>query len=207
MNTASGYIMPMRRDEAEEQYARSRQSYYDAEQRRAQLGNQIDNYQQQKRYAAAQISSARGEKTNFEKRLRGIEEIIKVLEGSGWFSENAPQSIDKANSALQSANSNYQQCIQLTNGTPPAADMEETFRAKSVEDDPNSGEALRAYRQERDRLQQAIIDLNNKINACYAEMDSLTKKISVCSAEQSSARRIMMYNACEMARCKSALMY
>ena len=200
-------MMGMTRDEAEEQYARSRQSYYDAEQRRAQLGNQIDNYREQKKYAAAQISSAKGEKTNFEKRLRGIEGIIKILEGSSWLSENAPQSIAKANSTLQSANSSYQKCIRLTNGTPPSADMEATFRAKTVEDDPNSSEALRAYHQERDRLEQAIIDLNNKINGCYAEMDSLTKKINACSAEQWSARRIMMYNACEMARCKAALAF
>ena len=196
----------MTRDEAEEQYARSRQSYYEAEQRRAQLGNQIDNYREQKKYAAAQISSARGEKTNFEKRLRGIEGIIKILEGSGWFSENAPQSISKANNALQSTNSSYQKCIRLTDGTPPAADMEATFRAKSVEDDPNSGEALKEYRQERARLEQAIVDLNNRINGCYAEMESLTRKISICSAEQSSARRTMMNSICEMVRCKNVWM-
>ena len=197
----------MTRDEAEEQYARSKQSYYEAEQQRARLSNQIDNYREQKKYAAAQISSAKGEKTNFEKRLRGIESIIKVLEGSGWFSENAPQSISKANNALQSANNSYQNCIRLTNGTPPAADMEATFRAKSVEDDPNSSVALKEYHRERDRLEQAIIDLNNRINGCYAEMESLTKKISACSAEQSSARRIMMNSVCEMVRCKAALAF
>ena len=122
--------MGMTQQEAEDQFISAKKNYYEAEQRRAQLSNQMDNYRAEKKYAAEQISSARGERTNFEKRLRGIEDIIKVLEGTGWFSENAPQSIDKANSALQSANSNYQQCIRLSGGVS-AADMEETGRRKS----------------------------------------------------------------------------
>ena len=187
-------------EEAADQFIRSRNSYYEAEQRRAQLSNQMDNYRAEKNYAAEQISAARGERTNFEKRLRGIENIIKILEGTGWFSENVPQSISKANSALQSANNNYRQCIRLAEGAP--ADMEEVFQAKSVEEDFNSGQALDAYRQERDRLEQAIADLNRQIDGFSAQMSELTGKINACSAEQSSVRKILASSACEMARCK-----
>ena len=190
----------MTQEEAAEQFARSKKSYYEAEQRRAQLSNQMDNYRAEKKYAAAQISNARGERTNFEKRLRGIEDIIKVLEGTGWFSENAPQSISKANSALQSANSDYQQCIRLSGGVS-AADMEGTFRAKSVEEDPNSGQALDAYRQERERLAREIENLNRMIDGFSAQMSELTGKMNACAAEQSAVRRSMMSSACEMARC------
>ena len=120
----------MTQQEAEDQFISAKKNYYEAEQRRAQLSNQMDNYRAEKKYAAEQISSARGERTNFEKRLRGIESIIKMLEGTGWSSKNAPQSIDKANSALQSANSNYQQCIRLSGGVSAAdngAYASETF--------------------------------------------------------------------------------
>ena len=187
-------------EEAADQFIRSRNSYYEAEQRRAQLSNQMDNYRAEKNYAAEQISAARGERTNFEKRLRGIENIIKILEGTGWFSENVPQSISKANSALQSANNNYRQCIRLAEGAP--ADMEEVFQATSVEEEFNSGQALDAYRQERDRLEQAIADLNRQIDGFSAQMSELTGKINACSAEQSSVRKILASSACEMARCK-----
>lgn len=193
--------MGMTQQEAEDQFISAKKSYYEAEQRRAQLSNQMDNYRAEKKYAAEQISSARGERTNFEKRLRGIESIIKMLEGTGWSSKNAPQSIDKANSALQSANSNYQQCIRLSGGVS-AADMEETFHAKSVEEDANSGQALEAYRREKERLAQAIEDLNRMIDGFSEQMSELTGKINACSAEQSSVRRVMMSSACQMAQCR-----
>ena len=194
--------MPMSKEEATDRFIRSRNSYYEAEQQQARLSNRIENYRAERQYAAAQISSARSEKTNFEKRLQGIEDIIKTLEGAGWvFSTNVPQSIESANSTLRSVNSDYQQCIRLTDGVA-AADMEEVFHAKSVEKDANSAEALELYRQERDRLVQEIENLKRMINACSAQMSELTGKINACSLEQGSLRRTMMFSACEMARCK-----
>lgn len=195
----------MSRDEAEEQYARSRKEYENAERRRAELENRIDNCRQEKRHAAAQIRSAKSEKTNFEKRLRGIENIIKMLDGSGGFlSVNAPESIDKANSALQSTNDRYQRCIRLEGGAS-AADMEERFRAESVDGDLRSAEALRLYRAERDRLERAIADLNSEIDSCYAKIDALTRSINSGLAEQSAVRKTMISSTFEMVRCKSVL--
>ena len=192
----------MSKEEATARFISSQRIYYEAGQQQARLSNRIENCRAQRQFAAARESAARSEKTNFEKRLRGIEEIIKILEGGGWlFSTDVPRSIESANSALRSVNSDYQQCIRLTDGGS-AADMEEVFHAKSVTEDSHSNGALNAYRQERDRLEREIENLDIMIKTCAARMGELTAEINACSLEQGAMRKTMMIHACEMARCR-----
>lgn len=184
-------------DEAEEAYAYYKRQYSDAASARNASIRQEQNYVSQRNSAKTQIGNLSSQKINFEKRLAGIEKIIKMLEGSGgWFSENVPGEINKANKSIKKADSSYRGSIKMTGA--PAASLENAFNVKSVEADPNSASALRDFKNEKSRLEQSLSDIKNQLNSLSSLVSTLNSKIFACNAEQFSLRNTMNTSAYEM---------
>lgn len=184
--------------EATEAYAYYQNKYYSAASQYNALMRQEQTYFSQKSAATMKMGDFSAQKVNFEKRLEGIIEIIKMLEGSrGCFATNVPSTISKATSTIQKTEISYKQSIKLTGGMA-AANLETAFDVKTVEGDQRSALALQAYKAEKIRLEQSIADLKSQITSLSNQISILSKQISACSVSKASYKNIMNSSAYEM---------
>ncbi|MCR4645647.1 MAG: hypothetical protein K5695_09605 [Oscillospiraceae bacterium] len=158
---------------------------------------------QEKVQALSAISSCTSEKLNFEKRVEDIKQIIAILEGSmgggliaSMLGANIPEVISKFNSSAQEADTSYRESMKCSD--VPAASIMETFRSKTVEEDPNLSDALQKFKNEVARLEQAIRDIEAQLNSLSALVSSLSSKINAYNAESDSLRHVMNSCAYEM---------
>lgn len=185
-------------EEAEEAYYYNKSKYYNAANERSAYYNYEQDCISQKNQAKSEIKDLSSDKVNFEKRLEGIEKIIKMLEGTGGpFSTNVPEAISKAASSIQKADSSYKKSIKMTGGTSVAS-LENAFSIKSVENDPNSAAALEAYKAEKVNLEQKIANIKSEISTLSDTIDSLNSQISYYDSMQASLKRTMNSCAYEM---------
>lgn len=148
-------------------------------------------YNSQKRSAVSRKNSLSEQKVNFEKRLEGIERIIAMLEGTGGlFVENVPETIRKAQKSLTKTDESFRASIRLSGGNP-APSFEDAFETKTVEADAHTAAALRAFKTEKNRLQQEIADLSAQISSLSDLIDSLNRKINSCIDYQAEMRSRM----------------
>lgn len=184
--------------EAAEMYSYYKHKYEDAANQKRASERLESSYVSQKNSAVSQLSAASSQRVNLEKRLEGVEKIIKMLEGSGgWFTSSVPEAIDKAKSKLKQADSSYRSSIRVIGGTT-AASIETAFAIKSVEEDPNSANALSEFKKERTRIEQAITELQSQINNLSSLISSLTSSINACNQTQASLQSAMNSYAYDM---------
>ena len=183
-------------NEAESAYYSAKNAYSNAANQKSASERAESNYISEKNSCASSIQSCQNEKRNFEKRIAGIGEIIKALEGSGGGGVDVPSGISKVNSAAGNADTSYRgsiKCAEITR-----ADFNDVFKAKSVYEDANSSGALSAYKSEKARLEQAVAELEARIASLFASIDSLTSKIKSCNAAQASYSHTMSSAAYDM---------
>lgn len=184
--------------EAAEMYSYFKHKYEDAANQKRASERLESSYVSQKNSAVSQLNAANSQRVNLEKRLEGVEKIIKMLEGSGgWFTSSVPEAIDKAKSKLKQADSSYRSSIRVIGGTT-AASIETAFAIKSVEEDPNSANALSEFKKERTRIEQAITELQSQINNLSSLISSLTSSINACNQTQASLQSAMNSYAYDM---------
>ena len=184
--------------EAAEMYSYYKHKYEDAANQKRASERLESSYVSQKNSAVSQLNAASSQRVNLEKRLEGVEKIIKMLEGSGgWFTSSVPEAIDKAKSKLKQADSSYRSSIRVIGGTT-AASIETAFAIKSVEEDPNSANALSEFKKERTRIEQAITELQSQINNLSSLISSLTSSITACNQTQASLQSAMNSYAYDM---------
>lgn len=184
--------------EAAEMYSYYKHKYEDAANQNRASERLESSYVSQKNSAVSQLNAASSQRVNLEKRLEGVEKIIKMLEGSGgWFTSSVPEAIDKAKSKLKQADSSYRSSIRVIGGTT-AASIETAFAIKSVEEDPNSANALSEFKKERTRIEQAITELQSQINNLSSLISSLTSSINACNQTQASLQSAMNSYAYDM---------
>lgn len=184
--------------EAAEMYSYYKYKYEDAANQKRASERLESSYVSQKNSAVSQLNAASSQRVNLEKRLEGVEKIIKMLEGSGgWFTSSVPEAIDKAKSKLKQADSSYRSSIRVIGGTT-AASIETAFAIKSVEEDPNSANALSEFKKERTRIEQAITELQSQINNLSSLISSLTSSINACNQTQASLQSAMNSYAYDM---------
>lgn len=185
-------------DEAEEAYQYYKSKYYSAAARKRESEKQEQSYIEEKKSTIAERDSTRNQKLNFEKRVEGIEKIIKLMEGnSGWFSANVPEAITKAQQSLSRTDSSFRSSMKLS-GAGGAASLEKAFKVKTVEEDRHSASALAQFKAEKARLEEEISNLNRQIDNLSGLISSLTGKINACNAEQASLRSAMNSYAYDM---------
>lgn len=185
-------------EEAEEAYAYYKGKYNEAAEQKKASERQEAAYSSEKKAAAQDLDDCSRKKVNFEKRLRGIEDIIKMLEGSGgWFSTNVPETIEKAQKSIAKADASFRGSMRLSGGSGSAS-LEEALKPKTVDEDPHSSAALAEFKAEKARLEQAIEDLRVQIDSLSTLIDSLNKKIKACNAQQGSLQSAMTSYAYDM---------
>lgn len=185
-------------DEALEAYEYYKSKYYTAANQKRASERQEQSYLSEKRAANAELNSLSSQKLNFEKRLQGIENIIKMLEGNGgWFSVSVPDAIAKAQKSLSRADSSFRSSMRLSGGSG-AASMETAFKTKTVDADAHSSSALAAFKSEKVRLEQEIASLKTQIANLSSMITSLSSKIQACNSTQASLQSSMNSYAYDM---------
>lgn len=185
-------------DEAIEAYEYYKNKYYNAANQKRASERQEQTYVSEKRAATSEMNSLSSQKLNFEKRLRGVEDIIKMLEGSGgWFSTNVPSAIEKAQSSIAKTDSSFRSSMRLSGGSG-AASLETAFKTKTVEADPHSASALSSFKAEKARLEEEIANLGTQIANLSSLISSLSGKINACNSTQASLQASMNSYAYDM---------
>ena len=143
------------------------------------------------------------EKLNFEKRVEDIKHIIAVLEGTagggilaGALGNNIPEVISRFNGSAQEADTSYRESMKCSE--IPAASIMDTFKSKTVEEDPHLSDALKKFKDEAARLEQAIRDLESQINSLTDLVSHLTSQMNSFSNQAASLRGVMNSCAYEM---------
>lgn len=188
-------------EEAKEEYDYSRSKYMQAASEKAASERAEQSYIDQRKTAMSTIQSCKTDKTNFEKRIKQIEEIIKMLEGrGGFFSEDVPESITNANTSSQKADQSFKSCIKCDGIS--SASLDDVFHSKSVEEDSNSNNALNAFKNEKARLEEAVENLERQISSLSSSINDLNTQIRNCNSTQASLRHSMNGYAYEMSHYK-----
>ena len=184
--------------EAEEAYNYYKGKYQQAAYQKHTSQMQEDAYISKKNDTIAKRDSFSTQKVNFEKRLRGVQEILKILQGTGgWFSADVPEAIKKAQNSLSKADTDFWDSIRVY-GIIGSVTLEDAFKTKTVEEDAHSAAALAAFKSEEERLKREIENLQKQIDSLSDFAASLTRKIRECDATQRSLSRAMSGYAYDM---------
>lgn len=185
-------------EEAEEAYWYNRNRYYNAASEYNAARNRAQSLEYQKSASKSQMQSLSTQRVNLEKRLDGVEKIIRCMVGSGgWLATNVPSAISKASKALEKADESFRKSIRLDGGIS-AARMAERLRVKSVEEDANSSSALSLYRKEKVRIENEINEIRKNLNALSDKVNQLNGQLNSCYSTQNSARKVMNSTTYEM---------
>ena len=140
---------------------------------------------------------------NFEKRIEDIQTIIGAMEGSGGGSSlisamgaDLPTILNQFNDSAQQTDGSYQGSIKCPDFT--AASFLNVFKNKGVIEDTLLSGSLEMFRNEVQRLQEALQNLEQQINQLSGLVGELTSKINLYQMEQADWRKVMVSSAFEM---------
>ncbi len=184
--------------EAEEAYSYYKVKYERAASQKYTSERQEAAYIAEKTAAVTKLNSLSSQKASFEKRLRGIEEIIRILEGTGgWLSANVPEAIENAKKSLSKADTSFSGSMRLS-GVAGTMCLQNAFLTKTVEEDTHSATALAAFRAEKARLETELDNLHQQLDSLSDLVSSLKSKINACNATQRSLKHSMNSHAYDM---------
>ena len=190
-------------DEAAEEYYASKSRYANAANQRASAAKAAENCSYEKSQALSAIESSKNDKLNFEKRIEDIQTIIGAMEGSGGGSSlisamgaDLPTILNQFNDSAQQTDSSYQGSIKCPDFI--AASFLDVFKNKGVIEDTLLSGSLEMFRNERQRLQEALQNLEQQMNQLSGLVEELTSKINMYQVEQADWRKVMVSSAFEM---------
>lgn len=128
------------------------------------------------------ISNKSYEKSNLEKRKREIENVIKKL-------IKVNNEIGNVNRQAENTQNSYTKSIRLKEVT--AGNIHIAFQEKSIEDERNTQVALQKLRQEVQRIETAIYNIQVQINKMKNDIDSLQHEIRYCQNVADDYARMM----------------
>jgi len=164
-------------EEAYNEYYYNKRKYEQAYAQKKSLDRQKDNITYQQSWQKNNINNLKNDKLNFEKRLKGLEDIISKLEsGGGLFSKSVPEAISDTERPLTDTVESYRQSI-TSNGIKQG-DIYSSFKVKSVTAHYASNNALNIYKRKYNELQTAIVNVNRSIDAAEEEIKNLTNRIN-----------------------------
>lgn len=182
--------------EAQEAYDYAKSKYRGAAEE--YLGNKkkLDSYYDEYRGMTAQADSFRSEKLSFEKRIEDIGEVISLLGEDGPV-ENA---IAEANRAAKYAEGEFARSIVCSGvNSPPLGSI---FSCPTVTENSYSLTALNELKKEKARLEQALAEVNAKINAMELEAERLMSQMNSLAVTQNELSRTMKNCSFEMVHYK-----
>ena len=176
--------------QAKEAYEYYKKKYNTAATQKWNSEREEQSYTSQRNAASNKLSPLTARKISLEKRLRGVEEIIKILEGTnGWLSADVPDAIERAKRSAGRADESFRNSIKQSDTA--TADLEGAFRIKTVREDARTDAALAALKAEKVKLEQIIEECNAEIRKLSNQIAELKRKIDACNTKQASLRRDM----------------
>lgn len=190
-------------DEAAEEYYASKSRYANAANQRASAAKAAENCSYEKSQALSAIESCKNDKLNFEKRIEDIQTIIGAMEGSSGGSSlisamgaDLPTILNQFNDSAQQTDTSYQGSIKCSDFI--AASFLNVFKDKGVIEDTLLSGSLEMFRNEVQRLQEALQNLEQQMNQLGGLVGELTSKINMYQVEQADWRKVMVSSAFEM---------
>lgn len=190
-------------DEAAEEYYASKSRYANAANQRASAAKAAENCSYEKSQALSAIESCKNDKLNLEKRIEDIQTIIGAMEGSGGGSSlisamgaDLPTILNQFNDSAQQTDTSYQGSIKCSDFI--AASFLNVFKDKGVIEDTLLSGSLEMFRNEVQRLQEALQNLEQQMNQLGGLVGELTSKINMYQVEQADWRKVMVSSAFEM---------
>lgn len=151
--------------------------------------HKCENAIQDRQSARSSIFECKSNKIDFEKRIQELEKIINMLENENDFF-GVISSINMANKASNDANDSFHSCIKCDSSNP--TDLHSIFKTKSVTEDRNSNSALIEFKNEKNRLEQELQNLDRNIRNLETEITNLTRSINNYSYEISFNKKQMI---------------
>lgn len=150
--------------------------------------NKYQNAVQEKQMLKRSIDDSKSDRINFSKRIKELGVIIQMLEGNSLFN-GVPFHIDKADKLSQKTDQSFKECIKCDGVA--CADFHKVFRTKCVTEDTNSNSALTKFKQEKQRLETELDNLNRKINSLETQVEDLTRNINGYFVEMDNNKRLL----------------
>ena len=159
-------------------------------------GKKIHGYGDVYRQTAAQAESMRSDKLNFEKRVEQIGDVIRDLDVEGRVNTD----IYESNRFAGIVEANFAESIICSGVNCPS--ITQALKTPFVSENRFSLNALNELRKEKARLEQAIRDVNAKLNALEQEMEALNKQMNALVQVQADMKKVIGASIYDMAHFK-----
>ncbi len=178
--------------EAEDAYSQAKSKYQNAAESYIHNKRELESIESERKSQLAKGYSTVKEKISFEKRIEQIEEVIRMLSPGGA----ADEAIRRANSSAKTAEEAFSKYLYCSGIKSPS--ISSAYKCPTVEEHPDSYDALQKIKKEKTRLEQAVRELQSKLKALEQETDALTKKINSLVSTQTDLSKIMKGCSYEM---------
>ncbi|MBR1481567.1 MAG: hypothetical protein IJ598_01220 [Ruminococcus sp.] len=179
-------------EEAQEAYDYAKSRYQNAAEEYLSNKKKLDAFYGARGGLSAQTASVRGDKLNFEKRIEEIGDILTLLSDGGKVDE----AVGQANAAAKVAEAAMAQSIVCSGVNSPS--LASIFRCPTVSENTHSVTARDELRKEKNRLEQALADINAKLNALELELQQMTGQMNALASMQNDLSRTMHACSYEM---------
>lgn len=182
--------------EAQDCYDAAQSRFNNAAEEFISAGKKIHGYGDVYRQTAAQAESMRSDKLNFEKRVEQIGDVIRDLDVEGRVNTD----IYESNRFAGIVEANFAESIICSGVNCPS--ITQALKTPFVSENRFSLNALNELRKEKARLEQAIRDVNAKLNALEQEMEALNKQMNALVQVQADMKKVIGASIYDMAHFK-----
>ena len=180
-----------------DRYESVKKKYNEAASALASSKKKEQEYREQKSQNDKAMSANQKLRKVDKARLDDVEQILKCLEGKAWSAVNIPNTISNANKSANSVENEIDRVI-FEDGASRLPSVSSMFYIQTVNQNYNSSESVRLFKQEKVRLENEIDSLDKKINSALQTSVSLGAKIAGCNLEQAAYSSTVAARAAEL---------
>ena len=182
--------------EAQDCYDAAKSRFNNAAEEYTSAGKKLGACEDAYKRTSAQADSMRSDKLNFEKRVEQIGDVIRDLDVEGRVNTD----IQEANRFAGVVEENFAESIICSGVNCPS--ITQALKTPFVSENRFSLNALNELRKEKARLEQAIRDVNAKLNALEQEMEALNKQMNALVQVQADMKKVIGASIYDMAHFK-----
>ena len=182
--------------EAQDCYDAAKSRFNNAAEEYTSAGKKLGACEDAYKRTSAQADSMRSDKLNFEKRVEQIGDVIRDLDVEGRVNTD----IYESNRFAGIVEANFAESIICSGVNCPS--ITQALKTPFVSENRFSLNALNELRKEKARLEQAIRDVNAKLNALEQEMEALNKQMNALVQVQADMKKVIGASIYDMAHFK-----
>ena len=182
--------------EAQDCYDAAKSRFSNAAEEYTSAGKKLGACEDAYKRTSAQADSMRSDKLNFEKRVEQIGDVIRDLDVEGRVNTD----IYESNRFAGIVEANFAESIICSGVNCPS--ITQALKTPFVSENRFSLNALNELRKEKARLEQAIRDVNAKLNALEQEMEALNKQMNALVQVQADMKKVIGASIYDMAHFK-----